>query len=38
MTGDSSVIDTLFSILDVFPSWLPIASHDVKPGEESDLR
>lgn len=31
--GDESVLDTLFAMLDDFPSWFPIASHDLKPGE-----
>jgi len=35
--GDAAVIATLFGLLDVFPSWFPIASHDHKSGEEQAL-
>ncbi len=36
--GDGSLIPELFAMLDDFPSWFPIASHDPKPGEEEILR
>lgn len=36
--GDDAVLDQLFALLDEFPSWFPIASHDHKPGEPEVLR
>ena len=33
ISGDAAVLDRLFALLDVFPAWFPIASHDAKPGE-----
>ncbi len=36
--GDQAVLEGLFAMLDRFPSWFPIASHDPKPGEEDVLR
>lgn len=31
--GDAQVVRTLYSLLDDFPAWFPIASHDFKTGE-----
>lgn len=31
--GDGAVLQQVFALLDEFPAWFPIASHDPKPGE-----
>jgi alkyl sulfatase BDS1-like metallo-beta-lactamase superfamily hydrolase len=35
MEGDVNLLTELASLLDTFPAWFPIATHDLKPGEIS---
>jgi alkyl sulfatase BDS1-like metallo-beta-lactamase superfamily hydrolase len=31
--GDKTVLSSLADLLDMFPAWFPIATHDLKYGE-----
>jgi alkyl sulfatase BDS1-like metallo-beta-lactamase superfamily hydrolase len=31
--GDKTVLSSLAELLDMFPAWFPIATHDLKYGE-----
>ena len=35
MKGDINVLDQLVDLLDIFPAWFPIATHDLKVGDNS---
>jgi len=35
ITGDINVLDQLVDLLDIFPAWFPIATHDLKVGDNS---
>lgn len=34
ITGDRGVLESLFGMLETFPVWFPVSTHDPKPGED----